>query len=191
MGLHRAWPDADILGVDIIPQPRYPFTFVHADAMMFPLDEFDFIWASPPCQKFSRTASLKHTKKKNNPDLVTRTRHRLADSGKPFVIENVVGAPLRHAVTLCGTMFGLAVIRHRNFEASFRMLVPSCGRHGTTNSHRGFSVGGPFITVAGNNYRVTDGAPAMGIDWMKRHELNQAIPPAYSEFIARQFSANG
>jgi DNA (cytosine-5)-methyltransferase 1 len=187
MGLHRAWPDAEIIGVDIVPQPRYPFEFVHADAMMFPLEGYDFIWASPPCQKYSKTAAFAKTKKKN-PDLVARTRERLTGSCIPFVIENVPGAPLRHAVTLCGTMFGLGVIRHRNFEASFRMLVPSCGRHGGTNSHRGYGVGGEAICVAGNNYRVAEGAPAMGIDWMIRRELNQAIPPAYSEFIARQFS---
>jgi DNA (cytosine-5)-methyltransferase 1 len=83
-------------------------------------------------------------------------------------------------------MFGLKVIRHRNFETNFPLLAPECGRHGPTNSHRGYSTGAEFITVAGNNYRRVEGASAMDIDWMtNRGELSEAIPPAFSEFIGR------
>ena len=120
-------------------------------------------------------------------NLIPQVRERLESSGVPWVIENVPGAPLREPVTLCGTMFGLKVLRHRRFEASFLMVQPKCGKHGGTNSHRGYSTGAEFVTVGGHNFRRVEGAIAMGIDWMaNRAELSEAIPPAYSEFIARQ-----
>src|SRR5258708_28352590 len=115
MGLPRAWPDAEILGVDIVPQPRYPFKFVQADAMTFPLEGYDFIWASPPCQAFSKTRRITG---KEYPDLIDPIRQRFP-TRIPYVIENVTGAPLFAPVMLCGTMFGLKVIRHRNFETNF------------------------------------------------------------------------
>lgn len=182
MGLHRA--GFEVVGVDINPQPHYPFEFHRDDALTFPLDGFDFIWASPPCQAHSKTRAIHG---KDYPDLIPQTREKLIGSGVPFAIENVPGAPLINTITLCGTMFGLRVIRHRQFETSFDVLfVPECGRHGSTNSHRGYSTGAEFVTVAGNNYRRVEGAAAMGIDWyMPRDRLSQAIPPAYSEFIGR------
>ncbi len=182
MGLFRS--GFDVVGVDIQPRPQYPFRFVQGDATRppFRLSDFDFIWASPPCQQFSKTKSIHG---KEHPDLIATTRDLLA--GHPFtVIENVPGAPLRAPVMLCGTMFGLKVIRHRHFECSFPVLTPECGRHGSTNAHRGYSTGAEFVCVAGNNYRRVEGAKAMGIDWItSRHELSQAVPPAYSEFIGR------
>jgi len=181
MGLSKA--GFEVVGVDIRPQPNYPFEFHLADALTFPPEGFDFIWASPPCQAHSKTRAIHG---KDYPDLIPQTREKLKKSGLPFVIENVPGAPLEGSFMLCGTMFGLKVIRHRNFEASFTVLTPECGRHGSTNSHRGYSTGAEFVTVAGNNYRRVEGAAAMGIDWyMPRSELSQAIPPAYSEFIGR------
>lgn len=189
MGLHRAWPHAEIVGIDKQDQPSYPFVFVRGDALQPPVElaSFDFIWASPPCQAYSKTRAIHG---KTYPDLVGKTRELLTASGKPYAIENVGGAPLRAPVMLCGTMFGLRVLRHRYFETSHPIaLTPQCGRHGGTNSHRGYSTGAEFVTVAGNNYRRTEGAEAMGIDWMKtRRELSEAIPPAYSEFIARSFA---
>lgn len=182
MGLHRAWPDAEILGVDIKPQPRYPFKFVQADAMTFPLEGYDFIWASPPCQAFSKTRAIT---RKNYPDLIDPIRQRI-QIGVPYVIENVVGAPLFDPILLCGTMFGLKVIRHRNFETNFPVLTPQCGRHGGTKSHRGYSRDAEFICVAGHNFSVSQAKIAMGIDWMTGIELAQAVPPAYSQFLARQ-----
>lgn len=182
MGLHNA--GFEVVGVDIRPQPSYPFMFVQADALRPPFDlrDFDLVWASPPCQAHSKTRAIHGNEYE---DLIPATRALLADHPMT-VMENVVGAPLEHAFTLCGTMFGLRVIRHRLFEASFPVLVPPCGRHGPTNSHRGYSTGAEFVTVAGNNYRRIEGAAAMGINWMKsRAELSQAIPPAYGEFIGR------
>lgn len=182
MGLYRA--GFEVVGVDIRPQPHYPFEFHQADALEYPLDGFDFIWASPPCQAYSKTRAIHG---KDYPDLIPDTRQHLENSGAPFAIENVPGAPLRNAFVLCGTMFGLKVIRHRHFETNFDVgLIPQCGRHGSTNSHRGYSTGAEFVTVAGNNYRRIEGAAAMDIDWyVPRDRLSQAIPPAYSEFIGR------
>lgn len=183
MGLYRA--GFDVIGVDHKPQPRYPFSFVQADALNPPFDlaEFDLIWASPPCQAYSKTRAIHGNE---YPDLIAATRRQLEASGAHYVIENVPGAPLRSPMRLCGTMFGLRVIRHRLFETSFWMLAPDCGRHGSTNSHRAYSTGAEFVTVAGNNYRRVEGMEAMGIDWMlTRDEVSEAIPPAYSEFIGR------
>lgn len=191
MGLHQAWPDADIVGVDVKPQPRYPFTFVQADAMIFPLEGYDFIWASPMCQDHSKTRKIlegKGLKGKGGGDQIGLIRFRLYGAQVPYVIENVPGAPLINPITLCGTMFGLKVISHRRFESSFPLKQLPCGRHGCTNSHRGYSTGAEFVTVGGNNFRRVEGAIAMGIDWMgTRPELAQAIPPAYSRYIAEQF----
>lgn len=181
MGLHRA--GFDVVGVDIVRQKDYPFEFHQADALEYPVAGFDFIWASPPCQEFSKTRAIHGNA---HPNLIPQSRAKLIASGVPYAIENVPGAPLLHPVMLCGTMFGLKVIRHRHFECSFPMLTPQCGRHGSTNSHRGYSTGAEFVTVAGNNYIRTEGAAAMGIDWISdRKRLSQAIPPAYSEFIGR------
>jgi DNA (cytosine-5)-methyltransferase 1 len=185
MGLHQA--GFDVTGVDIEPQPRYPFRFIQADALTFPLEGYDFAWASPMCQDHSKTRKILEGKGltgKGGGDQIARIRERLIVSGLPYVIENVPGAPLINPITLCGTMFGLKVIRHRRFESNFLILQPKCGRHGKTNSHRGYSTGAEFVTVGGNNFRRVEGAAAMGIDWMKtRPELSQAIPPAYAKYI--------
>lgn len=186
MGLHKA--GFDVVGVDILPQPRYPFEFHQADALTYPLDGFDFVWASPPCQVHSITAALFRDRVRKHRDLIAPIRARLAASGKPYVIENVVGAPLHSPIMLCGTMFGLRVYRHRLFEANFFMLAPSHAKHeqGSTGSHRGYSRGNPMVCVAGHNFKREEGEEAMGIHWMtSRAQLSQAIPPAYSEFIGR------
>lgn len=194
MGLHQAWPDAEIVGVDIKPQPRYPFTFVHGDAMTYPLEGFDFIWASPPCQKYS-TAALSHRMNgREYSDLVVATRERLCKSGIPWVMENVPRSPLRKDLVLCGSNFGLKVVRHRIFEfydgRTWKMppcnhppdVVTVCG-HGTPRwvmnqrEARGFRA----------NPLIAEKRKEMGIDWMNRGELSQAIPPAYSRYIAEQF----
>ena len=189
-GVSKGLADAgfDVWGVDIKSQPRYvhPGRFVQGDALKPPFDlrDFDFVWASPPCQAYSKTRAIHG---REYPDLVEPVRDMLRASDVSHVIENVPGAPLENAFVLCGTMFGLRVIRHRHFEATFHVLTPHCGRHGPTASHRGYSTGAEFITVAGNNYRRVEGAVAMGIDWMSRPELSQAIPPAYAEYIGREF----
>lgn len=138
MGLHRA--GFDVTGVDIKPQKRYPFKFIQADAMTFPLDGYDFIWASPPCQKFTALKTVWNYRG-THPDLLTPIRERLIESGISFVIENVVGAPLRNPARLCGTSFGLGVQvgdewrelrRHRLFEASFPLESTVCKHNGAT-----------------------------------------------------------
>jgi DNA (cytosine-5)-methyltransferase 1 len=214
MGLHRAWPEAEIVGVDIAPQPRYPFTFVQGDAMTYPLEGFDFIWASPPCQAFTAMKSMPNAKEHEN--LLTPTRERLLSLGDcTFVIENVPGAPLNSgSVMLCGTMFGLGVSaagaelrRHRWFEASFHFLAPGCrhsaprvcgvyGGHGRDHRRVHPLTVGVYGNAGGRSRR--DGTQmfsteqrkeAMGIEWMNGEELSQAIPPAYSEYIAKQCSS--
>jgi DNA (cytosine-5)-methyltransferase 1 len=192
MGLARA--GFDVVGVDLVRQANYPFPFVQANALEPPFDlgEFDLIWASPVCKGYSITAKL--WPGREHPMLIPETRAMLKASGVPYVIENVVGAPLVNPLRLCGTMFGLRVFRHRLFESSFWMMEPSHAAHrGTTNSSRAYSTfdsGADMICLAGHNFRRTDGAKAMEIDWhTTRDELAQAIPPAYSEYIARAFIA--
>jgi len=180
-----------VAGVDIKAQPHYCGDEFHqADAMSFPLDGFDFIWASPPCQGYSRTRKIMEGKGIANPracNLIPEVRAFLETAKLPYVIENVPGAPLISPVLLCGTMFGLRVYRHRVFESSLPLVVRGHPTHnGSTGSHRGYSKGFPYVTVGGHNYNTSEGKGAMQIDWMTRDELNEAIPPAYSEFIGRQ-----
>jgi DNA (cytosine-5)-methyltransferase 1 len=191
MGYHRAGFN-EIIGVDIKPQPRYPFTFVQGDALEYVAahgHEFDAIHASPPCQAYSITKSLR---KRTHPDLVGVTRDALIRISKPYIIENVIGAPLRVSLILCGSMFeGLKVYRHRAFECeplqvfppatcnhSFRMPA-SKGQYHRLDEQK-------FITCVGHNFQASSGKVAMGIDWMTRDEMAQAIPPAYTEYIGRQ-----
>lgn len=124
MGLHRA--GFDVTGIDIAPHPRYPFKFVQADAMTYPLDGFDFIWASPPCQGYTLMQHMGKRAGEGAPRLIDPVRERLQASGTEWVIENVVGAPLRNPIVLCGSMFGLGVRRHRLFESSLLLLQPTC-----------------------------------------------------------------
>lgn len=190
-GASKGLADAgfNLTGVDVHPQPRYPFTFIQADALAFPLDGYDFYWPSPPCQLFSR---LKGLATHDYQDLIDPIRRRLLSTGKPFVIENVPGAPLVNPILLCGTMFGLKVKRHRLFECHppiYPLLPPhACpGRAGFTNAFRGVSAfknGAHLISVVGHNFNVNDAAAAMQIDWMTQDGLREAIPPAMSCFIA-------
>jgi DNA (cytosine-5)-methyltransferase 1 len=193
MGLSRA--GFDVVGVDNRPQPRYPFTFVQGDALCPPvrLEDFDFIWASPPCQAYSQGAALwRKRKARVYPDLVAPTRGLLAASGVPWVIENVVNAPVRPDLVLSGRMFGLRVERRRLFEISgFFALQPVPQRHPRGALYRreivGVYRGRSMNNSTGEKVRSTTAqmADAMGIDWMPYHPLTQAIPPAYSEFIGR------
>lgn len=189
MGLCQA--GFDIEGVDINPQPHYPFKFYQADALSFNLSGYDAYWASPPCQKFS-VANKIHGDR-GYCDLIEPIRERLQATGKPFVIENVRGAPLRNKMMLCGTMFGLQIRRHRYFECSFPIYFApascSCkGKFGYTNASRGqssFKKGARLICVAGHNFILKEAQIAMGIDWMNQDEIAEAIPPAYSEYLGK------
>ena len=170
-----------MIGVDIRYQPNYPFHFIHADAMDFPLDGFDFIWASPPCQAFSKARKLRGNEHQN---LIPGIRQRLQAAGVPYCIENVPGAPLKNPVMLCGSMFGLKVYRHRIFEANFNIPFALCN-HGGKQVKMGRPITeGDIIQVVGHFSNVPYARKAMGINWMNRGELSQAIPPAYSKFIA-------
>jgi len=190
-GLHQAFPDAEIVGVDHCHQPHYPFlfgpfTFALADAMTFPLVGFDFIWASPPCQAYTPLRAL--SPEKVYPDLVAATRVRLQTAGVPWIIENVPGAPLRDYITLCGTMFGLRVYRHRRFESSWPVAQPEHPAHialTATKHRRERWDQGWFISVTGDGPGSYTSGLAMGIDWMNGNELSQAIPPAYSRYLAQ------
>lgn len=201
-GLQRA--GFHVTGVDIEPQPRYcGNAFFQTDAMTFPLEGFDFIWASPLCQGYSRLRHLPWLKGRKWPLYIEPLREQLKQQPALWTIENVEDAPLNGFV-LCGQMFGLAVYRHRLFETSFPCIAPLSHRphlhiigkgrrlndrkRGSLNagSSKGSWGGGGIVTVAGNQFKKTDGERAMGIDWMTKPELAQAIPPAYSEFIGRQ-----
>jgi DNA (cytosine-5)-methyltransferase 1 len=185
MGIHRA--GFDVVGVDIKKQPRYPFKFIQADALTFPLDGFDFIWASPPCQRYTRAQNAAKNSDAH-PDLIPAIRSRLIASGVQWIIENVVGAPLINAATLCGLALGLQVKRHRLFESSMLLLTPPCPSHDQDY----FVIFGHEVRdrhhgqFAGRKNRIAEGRKAMGIDWMTRGELSEAIPPAYSEYLCRQ-----
>lgn len=197
MGYHRA--GFEVVGVDIKPQPHYPFEFHQADGRDFCAQygrEFHALHASPPCQPFVSLRWMHNAK--GHDDLIPAFRAVLQETKRPFVIENVVGAPLRHARLLCGTFFGLGVKepfaelrRHRIFEinpVSLFWLEPQC-LHG--QAPRVISVHGGHgkdkrRTVNGQDFPTSARREAMGIDWMTGTELNQAIPPAYTEFIGRQ-----
>ena len=219
MGYHRA--GFEVVGVDIKPQPHFPFRFIQADALEYLTEhghEFDVIHASPPCQAFSVMRRCRWPERKH-PDLLTPVRELLERTGRPYIIENVVGAPLINPVMLCGTLFGLQtkagsqLRRHRLFEIHPPLLVmtPQC-RHATEASVIGVYGGGQHpqrrrypstIGVFGHaggtsrrdypdmdGFSTNDRRDAMGIDWMTGKELSQAIPPAYTKFIGEKIMNN-
>lgn len=185
----------DVVGVDLHPQPRYPFKFFQADALEYLRENwmhFDVIHASPPCQAHT---AINHAKKGRIASLVDGTRAELNRIGLPYVLENVPGAPMRNAIMLCGTMFGLDVIRHRLFDSNQILHAPLQGCQ-----HRGSVSDGTYVSVHGGGQRSTHAIPyseqrkrweeAMGIEWMgTRRELVNAIPPAYTEYIGHQLMA--
>ena len=202
VGYHRA--GFEVVGVDIKPQPRYPFPFVRADVLAllrentegncWPLEgqwgldahRFDAIHASPPCQAYSKAQRIQ---KRDHPDLVGPTRDLLQATGLPWVIENVPGSPLRDPVVLEGQMFdGLRTQRPRWFETNWPLDVPflrgprpapqvKMGRKPKRDE---------WVQVVGHAADARGSGEAMGIDWMNRDELSQAIPPAYTELIGHQ-----
>ncbi len=190
MGYHRA--GFDVVGVDINPQPNYPFEFHQADALEFAREygrEFDVIHASPPCQA-GCTLTAGTNRGRNYPQLIPDTRAILAATRRPTIIENVAGAPIRKDLMLCGEMFGLGVLRHRFFELSGWTTTPP-----THRKHRGRVAGmrhgqwyeGPYFAVygeGGGKGTVAQWQQAMGITWTDvRKEIAEAIPPAYTEFL--------
>jgi DNA (cytosine-5)-methyltransferase 1 len=196
MGYHQA--GFDVVGVDIDPQPHYPFAFIQADCLALEtrfLRFFDAIHASPPCQLFSVYRNNKAQTSKPAQNLIPETRAMLAASGLPYVIENVPGAPLLNPVRLCGTSFPpLEVRRHRMFEASFPIDAPPCDHGRLTERKYPGSTNRPNGRTVCNigEYRVPLAVQkvAIGIDWMNLEEISEAIPPAYTEFIGSQLIAH-
>lgn len=201
MGYYRA--GFDVVGIDIKPQPRYPFPFIQADALKPPVDlkAFDVIHASPPCQAHIKglvAVNNRRGRKSKAQDLIPQTRELLRQTGLPYVIENVEGAPLVSPVKLCGTYFALPIRRHRLFESNVMFFKTTC-LHERFKEKRFYTSYGQrksepaklnsvVVQVYGNpsNAAKSEWGPALRINWMSWRELAQAIPPAYTEFIGRQ-----
>lgn len=197
MGYHRA--GFEVAGADINPQPNYPFLFHQADVTdgisNELLQSFDLVHASPPCQGYMSGSTSTGDK---YPRLIAATRELLAESGVPYVIENIVPAAphLIKPIQLCGELFGLGVIRHRLFEfgnydgAGQPAHIKHRGR--VRGWRHGQFFDGPYVAVygkGGGKATQSEAAAAMGIDWMTLDEMREAIPPAYTQFIAEQFLA--
>jgi len=182
----------DIIGVDHEPQPHYPFQFVQCDVFEFLAQGLPagvkVIHASPPCQLFTQASHIQGAGKHVN--LIPETRTWLRALGLPYVIENVPGAPLIRPDMICGRALGLGVKRHRLFECTIRLETPPCppGHPGEWYSVFGRSVRarGASIHDREPTIGIDVGRRAMGITWMNRAELSQAVPPAYTELIGRQ-----
>lgn len=195
-GYHRAAKELgleiEIIGVDIEPQPNYPFKFAHADALdylKFWGKTFTHFHASPPCQEYSRTKSL-HTN--TFADLLIPTREALNHTGRPYVIENVCGAKMKNAIILDGPMFGLKVIRKRKFESNKLLLQPGIGYKngsiGGKNSTRATHDG--YYTCSGHQMgTLKEWQDATGLHWMTKSEIAEAIPPAYTHWLGLQLFA--
>lgn len=220
MGYHRA--GFEVVGVDIKPQPHYPFEFIIGDALHvmdnllrgaplfrrngenFYLKDFDAYHASPPCQDDSIATQKWKNRGYIYPQLIEPTRQRLISTNKPYVVENVIGAKrrLHNPILLCGLTFQLKVVRHRWFECEPFIMSPG---HSSRQCHgavtRKIAINDPAghgmpghtyraLTVAGHggnsqSFRWQDWQEAMGIEWMTKQELTQAIPPAYTEYIGK------
>jgi len=196
-GIGYAKAGFEVVGVDIKPQPNYPLPFVQTDALDLDsnfIASFDAVHASPPCQSYSDLAK-RNANADAWPRLIEPVREMLTRSGLPYVIENVDGAPLIDPVVLCGTMFPeLRVLRHRLFEANFAIVPPPHKKHPKVHtfdkrkSHFGkTSEWKDFVQVTGGgNCTLAAAREAMGIDWMTKGEINESIPPAYTEFIGSE-----
>ncbi len=189
-GLHDA--GFDVVGFDNRPQPRYPFEFHMTDALTVDLGTFDAVWASPPCQAFSNVANHARASGLEYPDLVDATRHKVEESELPWIIENVVGSPLRLDLMICGSMFDppMDVRRHRIFESNIPLQYPMwpC-RHALMGPR--FELYEHYKQRLSSTVRVNGGytkgaSEAMEIHWMTRKELTQAVPPRYSAFLGKQ-----
>jgi DNA (cytosine-5)-methyltransferase 1 len=202
VGYHQA--GFAVVGVDIAPQPNYPFKFHQADALLI-LDDliagrlpwrFGAVHASPPCQAYTTMGQKHAATQAAHPALIAPTRARLQAAGLPYVIENVPGArrELDHPIRLCGRALGLGVSRHRLFECSFPCMALQCACRGDEVPVYGKLDGRRVWTRSdGSELRAAKTLPqareAMGIDWMEWDGLTQAIPPAYTEHIGHYLMA--
>jgi DNA (cytosine-5)-methyltransferase 1 len=201
-GAGKGYADAgwEVVGVDIAAQLHYPFEFFRADALEFVAayaHQFDAIHASPPCQPHTILRRQVQVKQ-DDVEYIGRVRDALVATGKPYIIENVVGAPLHRPVTMCGTMFGLGaevegewweLRRHRIFESNRMLSTPRPCEH---RSRRVVNINGkPGGSSRSRNHRLAsahDWRVSMGIDWMSTRELAQAIPPAFTHHLGRQLA---
>lgn len=194
-GAARGYHDAgfDVFGIDIEPQPNYPYEFIQGDALQAwrRVQNFDAIHASPPCQAYS-SLTRGTNQGRTYPDLVGPTRVLLEQTGLPYVIENVPGAPLRNPLLLCGSMFGLGVRRHRCFETNWPVLQPECQHEAMLRRYRVMRHGETYLSRyapvygSGGGKEMAQWADAMGIDWMTHAEMAEAIPPAFTQWIGER-----
>ncbi len=185
----------EVEGVDIEPQPHYPFKFYQADALEFLLEGYDAYHASPPCQHASKLGIMNRIirpGKYHHPNLIEQTRMILKATGKPYIIENVEGANLKSPAIMCGSWFGLDLRRHRLFENNIALFSTPCCHywqkprfhsldHNRKSPARVIGVHGHLNYPGEMELRNQ----AMGIDWMTNAELVEAIPPAYTEYIGK------
>lgn len=191
-----SWAGFDVcLGIDIKPQKKYPFDFLQWDALDYLSKyghEYDFIHASPPCQKYSE---MRRMSKKNYLDLISETRNILLGLRLPYTIENVMNAPLRDTIHLRGDMFkGLLVKRDRLFECNFTIKTPAIPTKKLHIPHagKGASPVTGFVTIVGTGslgkgLTIDYARNAMGISWMSKPELSQSIPPAFTQYIGAEW----
>lgn len=210
-GAAKGYADAgfEVFGVDITPQPRFPFWFGLGNALdalrmllknqplrfflstkcgtMLRVEDIDAIHASPPCQAHTNAQKIQGN---DHPTLIDPTRRLLDLIGLPYVIENVPGSPLNDPVELCGSMFGLETYRHRLFETNWELSAPEHPQHVARTTKMGRPPqSGEFMHVVGNFSGVERGREVMGMPWANRDGLREAIPPAYTEHIGRQLIA--
>jgi len=200
-GVGYARAGYQVTAVDLVEHARHPeiAEFITADALTILADvdycrSFVVIHASPPCQFHSGMTACRPGLASQYPDLIDAVRAELRNIGRPWVIENVTGSGLphqsdmfgNHGIQLCGHMFGLKLYRHRLFETSHVVDAPHHPRHATPASSAGHWVPGTIMSVAGHVSPVSVAEEAMGIDWMTRDELSEAIPPAYTQWIGEQ-----
>lgn len=199
-GSARGWQSVGfhVTGVDIAPQPHYVGdVFIQRDALEYLEqhgDEYEAVHASPPCQAHSALRAIWRKKlgdeiwAERHPDLIPRLRAILIALERAYVIENVSGAPLIRPTMLCGTMFGLPLFRHRIFETSFFLLSPPHAPHRMLRASKTSRPPkeGEVWPIYGHFSGIDGAKKAMGIDWMVRDELSQAIPPAYTQFLGKQ-----
>jgi DNA (cytosine-5)-methyltransferase 1 len=218
VGYHRA--GFDVIGVDIAPQSNYPYPFILGDALevlrrlidgegvtasdgqTYYLGDFVAIHASPPCQAYTHARHIANRGRDDHPRLIEPVREALKASGLPYVIENVVGAPLENPVTVCGVAMGLDVKRHRLFESNVWLMVPPCAcgdyrerQFVSTPRIDGSRPLSRYVNPLASETTHEDFARALGIDWIPKRgkrpapELHEAIPPAYTEHIGSYLMA--
>lgn len=178
----------DVTGVDLHPQPRYPYRLIQDDAIDYAKRHghtYDVIHASPPCQAYSNAQRIRD---RVHPDLIGPTRDVLEMLGVPYIIENVPGAPLKNPVELCGAMFGLRTYRHRIFESTIDITPPPHPEHQTRQIKMGRALqDGDWYQAIGNFSGVAYVRRDLGVPWMNRDGIRESIPPAYTEHIGRAF----